>query len=254
MNEQTQNTWVYGVVPAGASLEEIERRSDHLPEVWVVEMGDLAAIVGEAPENDGKQIRDQALGHAQVLEAAAADATVIPMRFGTIVPGGDEAVGSDLLEARGGEIKRLLDKLKDQVQMTVKAYYEEQVLLREIIESEPQIAQLREATRRGSEVETRDAKVQLGELLNTAVQQRRERDASDILEQLKPISTAATVEEIEKEYMILNAPFLVARDRLEEFEENVEKLAEERRERMHFVLLGPMPAYNFLDVEEPAWA
>ena len=39
-----------------------------------------------------------------------------------------------------------------------------------------------------------------------------------------------------------------------QFEEAVEELAEERRERMHFKLLGPMPVYHFVDAGEPAWA
>jgi hypothetical protein len=53
---------------------------------------------------------------------------------------------------------------------------------------------------------------------------------------------------------VLNIPFLVARDRQEEFEDAVEEVAQERQERMRFRLLGPMPVYNFIDVEEPAWA
>jgi hypothetical protein len=31
-------------------------------------------------------------------------------------------------------------------------------------------------------------------------------------------------------------------------------VAQERQERMRFRLTGPMPPYNFIDVEEPAWA
>jgi Gas vesicle synthesis protein GvpL/GvpF len=54
--------------------------------------------------------------------------------------------------------------------------------------------------------------------------------------------------------MVLNAPCLVERKRREEFEGKVEEVAEELSERMHFRLLGPMPAYHFIDLEEPAWA
>jgi Gas vesicle synthesis protein GvpL/GvpF len=253
MNDTQKNTWIYGVIPAGAALDEIERR-DNLPELWVVEAGDLGAIVGDAPEGDAKATRDQALAHARVLEAAIVDAPVVPMRFGIMVPGGDEKVGSDLLEARHDELARLLKKFERRVQMTLKVTYDEDAVLREIVESEPDAAQLREQARKGSETETRDARVRLGELISTALEQRRERDKNEIFEQLKPVSIAAVDEAIETEFMVLNAPFLIERDRTDEFEEAVDQVATERHDRMNFTLLGPMPAFNFLEVEEPAWA
>lgn len=253
MNDTQQNTWIYGVVPAGAALEEIERR-DNLPEVWVVEAGDLGAIVGDPPEENAKATRDQALAHARVLEAAIVDAPVVPMRFGIIVPGGDEAVGSELLDARHDELTRLLSKFEDRVQMTLKVSYDDDAVLREIVENEPEAAQLREQARQGSEIETRNARVRLGELISTALEQRRERDKTDIFERLKPVSIAAVDEAVETEYMVLNAPFLIERDRIEEFEEAVDEVAHQRQGRMHFTLLGPMPVFNFLEVEEPAWA
>lgn len=252
MNDQ-QNTWIYGVVPAGAELSEIERR-EGLPKVWVIEAGDLGAIVGDPPQEDGKATRDQALAHARVLEAAVVDAPVVPMRFGVMVPGGDEAVGSELLDPHHDDFAKLLERLQDRVQLTLKAYYQEQQVLREILESQPDIAQLREQTRQGPEAATRDARVALGEMVSNAVQQLREDDSSNILEQLKPLADAVSVEGLEKEFMVLNAAFLVSHDRAQEFEDEAEKMAEEQRERIEFTLLGPMPAYNFVDTEQAAWA
>jgi hypothetical protein len=47
--------------------------------------------------------------------------------------------------------------------------------------------------------------------------------------------------------------FLLQRDRLEEFDSTVEEIARPNVELMRFRLLGPMPAYNFIDLKEPAW-
>ena len=252
MSADNKNTWVYGVVPAHAALKELERRGDRLPEVWVVESGDLAAIAGKAPEDDAKATRNQALAHARVLEAAVVDSPVVPFRFGIMVPG-DQEVGSDLLDARHDELAELLKRVEPWVQMTLKAYYDEDTVLREILESEPDAQRLHKAMQEGPEEATRDVRVRLGELIGTAIEQRRERDSADILESLKPVSISAVVEPLEKEFMVLNVPFLIERDRQQEFEEAVEQVAQERQERMRFRLLGPMPAYNFLEVEEPAW-
>jgi hypothetical protein len=252
MNDEKKNVWVYGVVPAGAALKELEGRED-LPEVWLVEAGDVAAIVGDVPEDDEKATRDQALAHARVLEAAVVDAPVVPFRFGIIVPD-DQKVGSDLLDAHHDDLAQHLRNVGDRVQMTLKVDYHEEAVLREVVDREPEVGRLRDAMRERPEEASRDLRAQLGELVSNAVEQRRQRDAADILERLKPVAGSAAVEGLETEFMVLNVPFLVERDRQQEFEDAVEEVAQERQERMHFRLIGPMPPYNFIDVEEPAWA
>jgi hypothetical protein len=244
MNAEKQDLWVYGIVPAGASLDEVDRR-EGLPEVWVEESGDLAAIVGDVPENDEKGTRNQALAHARVLEAAVVDAPVVPFRFGVIVPADDE-VSTGLLEANHDELAQHLKQIDDRVQMTLKVYYHEDEVLREIVEKEPEIAQLREQMREGSEEATRDVRVRLGELVSNAVEQRRQRDGVDIVERLKSVSLGIVDGGLEREFMVLNAAVLIERERQQELEEAVEEVADERQERMRFRLLGPMPPYNFI--------
>lgn len=254
MNAKSQGTWVYGVVPAGAALQELERRSDHLPKVWIVESGDLGAIVGKMPENEERATRDQALAHARVLEAAAADAPVVPFRFGTIADGSDEVVATELLEAEHDELMNLLQKVEGCVQMTLKVDYDEDAVLREIVENEPEVDQLRQATQGQAEELSRDDRVRLGEIVSTAVEQRRAADTADILERLEPVVLATVPESLEHEFMVLNAACLVERDRQDEFESAIETVAQERQDRMRFRLLGPMPAYSFIGTEETAWA
>ena len=254
MSEERPRVWVFGVVPADARLHELEGRDD-LPDVWIVESGDLAAIVGNAPEDDPKATRDQALGHARVLEAAVRDAPVVPMRFGIMSPS-DEEVTSGILEDRHDALVQLIEKFEDSVEMLLKVNYDEEAVLREIVENEPEAAELREAISEGSEDATRDQRVRLGELIATGLEQRRERDSADILQQLEEVVQEGRSEPPEKEWMVLNAPLLIERGRIEELESAVEEVAAERAERMHFKLLGPMPAYHFLEAaaEAPAAA
>ena len=138
--------------------------------------------------------------------------------------------------------------------MTLKVYYHEEAILREVVSGDPEIGRLREAIRDRSQEESHDARIRLGELVNAGVEERRERDSAEVLNGLKPVAVAGTAESLEKELMVLNAPLLVERRRLEEFEKTVDELAQARGELMHFKLLGPMPAYHFIDVQEPAWA
>jgi Gas vesicle synthesis protein GvpL/GvpF len=252
MSGEAKGVWVYGVVPADASLETLERAGDKLPEVWLLEDGGLAAIVSEPPEEDETATRDRVLAHAHVLEAAVRDAPVIPMRFGIVCSGESEVV-SDLLEERRDAFHEALEKVEQRVEMTLKAYYAEEALLREILAAEPEIERLREATRGGSEEATYNDRVRLGELVTKAIEQRRQSDCAEIVEQLKPITVAGVIDAPEKEMMVVNAAVLVERQQLQRFEAAVEDVAQERAERMQFKLLGPLPAYHFVDGEEPAW-
>ncbi|MBO0745513.1 MAG: GvpL/GvpF family gas vesicle protein [Candidatus Dormibacteraeota bacterium] len=248
--QPAEGRWIYGVVPAGAQLRQLRGGGGQIPEVWVVESGELGAIVGSVPRNDAKATRDQALAHSRVLEAAVADAPVVPFRFGMIVPGGDEEVSRDLLDAYHDQLAPLLEKLRGVVQMTVKVDYREDVLLRDILEGEPEIARLREATRQGPEDAMRNERIRLGELISAAVETRRQRDAAEVVQALEPAAAAAAVDQLEQEYMVLNGAFLVDRERTQEFADAVDRVAQEHISRMQFRLLGPMPAYSFIDLQQ----
>jgi hypothetical protein len=252
MSEEQQGIYVFGVVRADAALDALDD-SEELPEVSLAEVGDLAAIVSDLPGNEETATRDHVLAHAQVLAAAVETATVVPMRFGMIFPS-DEAIRDDLLESRHDELVQLLDRFEGRVQMTLKVTFREEAVLREILDEQPEIARLREAVGATSEQAGYDAKVRLGEMVSAAVEERRQRGSAELLDALKPVAVAALPQPPESELMVLNAPLLVERERLEEFQEAVDEAARSRSELMHFKLLGPMPAYHFTDVEEPAWA
>jgi Gas vesicle synthesis protein GvpL/GvpF len=253
IDQRHQTVWLYGVVPAGAKLKELRRRGDRLPsDVRIMEVGDLAVIIGDPPGSDARATRDQALAHARVLEAAVVDTPVVPFRFGMVMD--DSEIGSELLGTRHDELAELLENVRDDVQFTLKVDYLEDVAMGEIIKSQPMIAQLREQTRGLDEDTTRDARVRLGELISIALGELRQRDANAITERLKPFSVSFAIEPLESHFMALNAPFLVERRRSREFDEAVASVADEQSHRMRFTLLGPMPAYNFVGAGSPAWA
>jgi hypothetical protein len=253
MSAETQGIYVYGVVPADAQLGDLSRGERSTPELQIIEDGDLAAIVSPAGGEDEASVRDSVMAHARVLGAAVESVPVVPMRFGMVFPD-EDTVRSDLLEARHDQLAHWLNALEGHVQLIVKVFYRDDVILREIVQGDREIARLREATRGRDDDATYNDRVRLGELVNTGVDQRRQRDGAEILERLQPLAVNSLSEELEKEFMVLNAPFLIERRRQSEFEDTVEELARERADRMTFRLLGPMPAYHFVSWEEPAWA
>ena len=142
--ESASESYVYGVVRAKDGVpERIE--SDDVPDARLVWAGDIGAIVktaGDAQVPDRRALTS----HARVLQEAMSWATVLPMRFGVVMPS-DGAV-RDELRARRDELVRLLDSFEGRVEISLKAFYEEDVLLREIVDENREIARLREGVRR----------------------------------------------------------------------------------------------------------
>ena len=240
-------TYVYGVVRPGVSVDV--GGEDGVPEVRLVEAGDLAALVSDSPE---KASREAVLSHNRVLEAALDDSPVVPLRFGFVMTD-DDAVRTEILEAHHDELAKLLERFEGRVQFALKVYYHEDAIVADILAGEPELARLRDETRGQPEDATYKQRVRLGELLNKAIERRRERDGKEILDGLQPLAEAVALEGPEDELMLANVVFLLERDRLEEFNATLEEIAGERAELMRFRLIGPMPAYNFIEAEGQAW-
>jgi gas vesicle protein GvpL/GvpF len=228
-------------------VDAIGRDGNGLPEVRLVEVGDVAAVVSDGPE---RATREVLLTHGRVLEAMLESAPVVPLRFGMVVTD-DDAVRDEILDAHHDELAQLLDRFEGHVQMTLKAYYHEEAVVGEILAADPQSARLREAIQGRPEDVTYKQRVSLGERLNAAIEKRKLRDGEEILERLRPLAEAISLEPPEDELMVAHTVFLLERDRVEEFDATLEEIAQERVNLIGFRLLGPMPAYNF--IQEPAW-
>jgi len=237
---------VFGVMGARATAPPTTRAIVH---------GDLAAIVQDA-ESTRVAAAQLLRAHSRILEAAAAEATVLPVRFGTAMAD-DDAVVEQFLRPQHDELAARLAGLDGKVQLTVKAFYEEEALLRGVVAESASIARLRERVRALPEAAGYYERIRLGELVGAAVERAREQDASLVLGRLEPLAAAATREPPSTPDCAVNASFLVERDRVDAFSRAVSALGAELAERMRVRYLGPLPPYSFTDDEttrDAAWA
>jgi len=129
----------------------------------------------------------------------------------------------------------------------VKAIYLEEPLLRSILESSPGLAQTAARVRDLPAAASHFDRLALGEAITLAVQARREDDSQRLVGALQDLSLATTLGEPTHERDVVNASFLVSDENLEKFDSRVESLSREYGDRMQFKLMGPMPAYSFVD-------
>jgi hypothetical protein len=238
-------TVVYGIVPAETPLDGVPAGIGGAP-VDRVESGGLAALVSRVDGDDLRATRRDLMSHSAVLEHAIAAGPVLPLRFGTVLRD-EDAVVSELLEPERDALTRLLEQFERLVELRVKAFYVEEEVLREIVRSDPAIAHLREATRDAPETAAYPQRVRLGEAVARALETRRQGDAESIFARLRPLAEDAVVEEA-GEGQALTASFLVARERVEAFDEAMDELARTHDGRITFKYLGPLPPHSFVSL------
>lgn len=243
--------YVYGVTRAGEGRAPSRSGVGESP-VKTLERGSIAALVSEVPGESVPGRAKNLTAHTEVLRAAMDGGTVLPMRFGVLMPD-EETVRHSLLEAREEWLTRMLEALDGRVEMTVSAMYHEEVLLREVVAQDATIGALSESVRSKPAAATHFERIRLGELVAAAVDARRAADAGVVLDTLRPLADAYLPGDPLHERMVVNAAFLVQRDKLAEFDAAVERVSAERADRMHFKLTGPLPPFSFVG-EEAAWA
>ncbi|HWF36570.1 MAG TPA: GvpL/GvpF family gas vesicle protein [Solirubrobacteraceae bacterium] len=244
-----ERTYVYGVLgadapsPHGAGIGGAPLRrvaSDGLAAL-VSALGDDALMLG----------REEILTHARVLEAAVEHATVLPMRFGVVMEG-EPAVKERLLDAHGKELARQLDELAGKVELRVRATYEEEALMREVVGEDGEIARLRQALTGRPEDASYYARIRLGELVAGAIERRRATDTAAIFETLAPLALDARRGESSHERMAFSGSFLVDRERMGAFDAMVDAFGQAQAGRMRIKYTGPLPPHSFVELHGEA--
>lgn len=208
------------------------------PTRWVP-CGDLAALVSDVPDEDVLPSRANLVAHLRVLETAAQATTVLPMRFGVVVPD-DETLTADYLVDRREQLARALVRLRHRRELRVHVRYVEDVVVRQVVEHDPTAARLRGAS-------GMDAKMRLGERIAEGISRRRQQDAQPLLAELRPLADDVSVSDVADALDVLVASFLVPDDGLATFDRAVEELRERITPMMSVELVGPLPPFSFTE-------
>jgi hypothetical protein len=245
--EQTAKPrYVYGVVRAdGAAPAENGIAGAPLE---LVDAGEVAALTSVAPGEYLEAGREDLLAHSRVLEAMLEQGTVLPMRFGVVVPD-EETLRGRLLEGHREELLAQLAEMDGKVEFALKGLYEEEEILRELIGADREIGQLKDAIAGKSESATYYERIRLGELIAAALAARQEGDEAKVVEELRPHAVAVRVGEPIHERMAVNASFLVERSALPGFDRTVDAIGGREAGRIRFRVTGPLPPHSFVELE-----
>ncbi|HWD64028.1 MAG TPA: GvpL/GvpF family gas vesicle protein [Solirubrobacteraceae bacterium] len=239
--------YVYGVVAADVRLPKTEGIGGQ-PIRSVVGEDGVAAVVSDLSADEELRLgRDEVLTHSRVLGEVQGSGAVLPMQLGIVMDSDDE-VRERLLEPHAPELVEQLEQFRGKFEANVRVVYEEDALMREVIASDPQIAELRQAIQGRDPDGTYYERIQLGELVAGAVERIREADEANLMSALCQVSLEQNVSPPAHERVALNAAFLLEQARAKEFDDVLEAIAEGQSGRLRFRYTGPLPPHSFVEL------
>jgi len=226
-------TYVYAV--GWASKKTSRREGVGGGKVEAVGYRDLTAITSAVPAQGLRARRRDLLRHAEIVQEAFERSTVVPLRFGTTLADRD-AVVEELLAPAYGQLVGLLRRFDGLAEVTVRAFYREEEVLREIVREHPRLARLRDTA----------SPLELGEAVAKALAAKRDAAAAEIVDTVGRFALDVALDERRTELEIVRGAFLIDRDALASVDRELAELARAQAETTVFKYTGPLPPHHFV--------
>jgi len=219
-------------------------RSD---EVLTIGYDDLSMVVSNYPLTKITANRENMLTHQKVIEEVMKEFDgVLPVRFGTIASGADEV--RNLLDRRYREFKTTLRDMDHKIELGVKGIWRDMdTVFGEIVKGNEAIKNLKRALAEGNSNDMQ-AKMGLGRMVKKALDEKKEKQAGEIVDRLRRTSYEHKLNDTIGDEMFMNAAFLVDKGREKEFDNIIEDLSNEYKDRVRFMYAGPLPVFNFVNI------
>lgn len=216
-------------------------------DVYTIPYRELSAVVSRTPLVVYDPTRENALAHEHVNEVQIeAGLTPVPMSFGTIFKTEDDAV--EFLKDTHDALRDVLQKMKDKLEFGLKVNWDREPVLAEIEQENEEIRRLKQQIESDARTSTYFARMQLGRLVEQALTDKADSYVRDIYDRLQDAAIASRSNKVIGEKMIMNAAFLVARDRAEAFDAKVHEIGKRYEGKLTFRYTGPWPPYNFVTI------
>lgn len=236
--------YVYGVIEP--DLEVVPGRVGVADApVELVREGSIAALVSRIDLDRRLDEPENLFAHKELLDATAADAPVLPFRFGAVLDSRD-AVVDELMRPHEEEFAKALRQLDGETQYVVQARYVEKAVLREILAENREATRLRERIGREPEESAGSLRIALGEIINAEVEQKRDADTQALIEVLEPVTVATAIRPPTHEFDAAHVAILERVEQHSDVEEKLTALAQSWADRATMRLLGPMAPYDFV--------
>jgi hypothetical protein len=242
-----EGRYVYGIIQSRESISFGRMGIGGSGEmVYVVTHGDIAAVVSRTPVFIFDPTRENALAHEHVIETVMKTHTIIPMSFGTVFRTDDDI--REVLRSIYPSVKDVLKQMSGKVEFGLKVTWDRDHIVDELQREHEEIRRFHQEITRKHLQSTYFARMQLGRMIDKALEERSVEYVRVIYETLRAICVASRDNKPIGDKMIMNAAFLLEREREAEFDAAVNRIAKKFGDRLNFKYTGPWPPYNFVNI------
>ena len=217
-------------------------------EVLTIGYENLAIVVSSHPLDKVVVNKENMLIHEKVIERVMVDYySVLPVRFGTIASTADEV--RNLLGRRHREFDSKLSEMDHMVELGVKGLWANMDIIYKEIEKENKDIRTEKEKIQNSNGKAKEAKIEIGKMVEIALNQKKEDEAYEIVDQLRRMAYDVKLNKTTGDEMFMNTSFLVGKGREKEFDNVMDDLSDDYKDRIKFLYAGPLPVFNFANIK-----
>lgn len=216
--------------------------------LYLINSGELAAIVSDSPLIDYPITRENTMAHQRAIEEVMRTySPVIPVSFGTVADT-RAIVEKKLLRSKQSELLDALQSVEGKVELNLKAIWLDMPsTFQKVVVENPDIARVKKEF--AGRMLGRNEAIEIGKLVAEGLEARRESIKGEILSLLEDIVVDRKDTPLLGEQMIFNLAFLIPENKQKTFDKIVRNLDEQYAdENAYFKYIGPIPPFNFVRV------
>jgi len=244
---QQEGRYVYGIIETAEPATFGKMGIGGTGEVvYTVHHGDIAAVVSKTPVFIFDPTRENALAHEHVIETVMRSHTIIPMSFGTIFRTENDI--REVLKSIYPSLKEVLKQMSGKLEFGLKVTWDRDRVIEELKREHDEIHRFHQELTRKHLQSTYFARMQLGRMIDKALAEHAAEYVRHIYEGLRAVCVASRDNKPIGDKMIMNAAFLIQREKEPEFDAAINRVARKFGDRLSFKYTGPWPPYNFVNI------
>lgn len=206
---------------------------------------DLAALVKPLDKETAVLDTSAAQTHVRVLEAAMAEAAVLPCSFGTVAV--DENQVRTLLQRAYADLRSAMERVDGKEEAGLKGFWNKEAVNREIERELGSLEVLRHKV--NDPAMGRRAAIAIGQQVEATLERWKTTITPHLCAELKPFCAEMRVNDPIGHRMLLNLAFLVDRGHEWALREKVHQIGTRYGDRLEFRYVAGLPPYNFVDLK-----
>ncbi|MEM1136432.1 MAG: GvpL/GvpF family gas vesicle protein [Bacteroidota bacterium] len=246
MTATKQGIYIYGIIQTSQDrIFHIEGLQNE--QVSTIGFDGLAAVTSTYEFTDREYVkssRTNMLTHQKVLELVMEEFSVLPFSFGTIANTITDV--NNLITNRYTVFQKNFNYIEGRVELGVKGLWKEpDKIFASIAANNEEIKSLKAHIQKTGD---QSAMIEVGKKVAQLLQAKKESMAEEIYNLLRRSAVDFKLNQTVTDAMFLNASFLVEKSREIEFDNLMEEIGEKYAMEVDFKYVGPLPAYNFIDL------